>query len=468
MRIIGLTGSIACGKSTVSKELIRQGFPVIDGDLLARELTAPGGAAVNDIRSAFGDRYILPDGSMDRQAMGKLVFSDPLARNRLDHVMAPYLRDATVERIEQCRAQGAKLCFLDMPLLFEKGYDRYCDAVWCVWLPEDIQLQRLMERDGYTREESLSRMRAVMSSDEKANRSSVIIDNSGTREETLRFVDELLQREISRMDQVPRRRRASAAPEGAVPAPVPPDIGSAPAAVDRPDSFSKKAPARKASWTIPPRLRALLIGLIVVLSLSLTAQIWMNAYLARSRQRHIDEQKAIDEQYPLQYRDLIIRAAGEYNLSPSLVAAVIRNESSFRPAAESSVGAKGLMQLMPDTADWIAKKLNMDSFRQEMLYDPETNIHLGCWYLSFLSSQFSGNPFCVVCAYHAGQNEVKGWLANPIYSTDGLTLIEERLPDDWPTKQYAGRVTRDYGIYQEKYFRPDLLSDPSVAAASGS
>ena len=223
MRIIGLTGSIACGKSTVSKELIRQGFPVIDGDLLARELTAPGGAAVNDIRSAFGDRYILPDGSMDRQAMGKLVFSDPLARNRLDHVMAPYLRDATVERIEQCRAQGAKLCFLDMPLLFEKGYDRYCDAVWCVWLPEDIQLQRLMERDGYTREESLSRMRAVMSSDEKANRSSVIIDNSGTREETLRFVDELLQREISRMDQVPRRRRASAAPEGAVPAPVPPD-----------------------------------------------------------------------------------------------------------------------------------------------------------------------------------------------------------------------------------------------------
>ena len=467
MRIIGITGSIACGKSTVSNELKRKGFPVIDGDQLTRQLTASGGAAINDIRSAFGDRFILPDGSLDRQAMGKLVFSDPLARNKLDHIMAPYLRDATVESIEQCRAQGAKLCFLDMPLLFEKGYDRYCDAVWCVWLPEDIQLQRLMKRDGYTREESLSRMRSVMSSDEKADRSSVIIDNSGPREETIQFVNELLQREISRMDSIPRRRRTPAASEAAVSPPVSPDIVDEPIVVDRPDSFRKKAPARKASWMIPPRLRALLIGLIVVLSLSLTAQIWMNAYLVRCKQRHIDEQKAIDDQYPLQYRDLIIQAAGEYNLSPSLVAAVIRNESSFRPAAESSVGAKGLMQLMPDTADWIAKKINMDSYRQDMLYDPETNIHLGCWYLSFLSSQFSGNPFCVVCAYHAGQNEVKAWLANPVYSTDGLSLIEEQLPDDWPTKQYARRVTRDYGIYQEKYFRPDLLSDPSVAVASG-
>ena len=156
MRIIGITGSIACGKSTVSRHLIRKGFPVIDGDLLARQLTVSGGEAMGDIRSAFGIDYILPDGSMNRQAMGQLVFSDPRAREKLDRVLAPYLRAAVTESIEQLRMQGVRLCFLDMPLLFEKGYDRYCDTVWCVWLPENIQMQRLMSRDGFTGEEALS------------------------------------------------------------------------------------------------------------------------------------------------------------------------------------------------------------------------------------------------------------------------------------------------------------------------
>ena len=84
MRLIGITGSIACGKSTVSQELIRRGFPVIDGDVLSRELTAPGGQAMPEIRTVFGDHYILTDGSLNRRAMAKLVFSDPSARARLD------------------------------------------------------------------------------------------------------------------------------------------------------------------------------------------------------------------------------------------------------------------------------------------------------------------------------------------------------------------------------------------------
>ena len=465
MRIIGITGSIACGKSTVSRHLIRKGFPVIDGDLLARQLTVSGGEAMGDIRSAFGNDYILPDGSMNRQAMGHLVFSDPRAREKLDRVLAPYLRAAVTESIEQLRMQGVRLCFLDMPLLFEKGYDRYCDTVWCVWLPENIQMQRLMSRDGFTGEEALSRMRAVMSSDEKANLSSVIIDNSGSEEETLRYVDDLLLREMNRMDSIPRRRRISdnvpvSPPQSSVPAVQQENIS-----VERPDSFRKKATSRKAAWTLPAPVKAALIGLSIFLALAFTVQIWMNAYLVRSRQKHEAEQKAIDEQYPLQYRDLIVSISGEYNLSPSLVAAVIRNESSFRPSVESSVGARGLMQLMPDTADWVAKKIRLENYQPEMLYDPETNIRLGCWYLSYLSSQFNGNPYCVVCAYHAGQGEIKAWLANPLYSTDGLTLNPENLPDEWATKQYAGRVTRDYGIYQAKYFQQNLLSDPADPAA---
>ena len=152
----------------------------------------------------------------------------------------------------------------------------------------------------------------------------------------------------------------------------------------------------------------------------------------------------------------------EYNLSPSLVAAIIRNESSFRPMAESSVGARGLMQLMPDTAEWISGKLRVESFQFDQMYDPEMNIRFGCWYLNYLSSLFGGNPLSVVCAYHAGQGEVSSWLANPMYSSNGVTLNQASLPEG-PTKTYAGRVTRDYGIYKEKYFtdNPGLITDSS-------
>jgi dephospho-CoA kinase len=463
MRLIGITGSIACGKSTVSRELLRLGYPVIDGDSLARELTGPDGLAMRSVRAAFGDRYILPDGSLNRREMGRLVFSDPVARDRLDQVMAPYLQALTLERIESVRVSGACLCFLDMPLLYEKGYDQYCDTVWCVWLPEDLQLKRLIARDGYSRGEALSRIRAVMSSDEKADRSAVVIDNSGSMEDTLLQVSSQLQTELRRAQSVPRRRRTAqepspaSAPEPVAQQPLPPQDRITVPFIERPESSRRKAPSRKASWTMPSWIRILLICLSVVLAVSFTAQMLMQAYLARRQETHAAEQKAIDEQYPLSYRDLIVKISGEYNLSPSLTAAVIRNESSFRPSVESSVGARGLMQLMPDTSEWIAQKLRWKDYHFDRLYDPETNIRFGCWYLNYLSSLFDGDPLCVVCAYHAGQGEIRSWLSNPLYSSDGTTLIRDNLPDG-PTKQYAGRVTRDYGIYQAKYFHPDDLS----------
>ena len=469
MRLIGITGSIACGKSTVSRELLRKGYPVIDGDMLSRELTGPGGLAMTDIRTVFGDRFLLPNGSLNRREMGRLVFSEPPARDRLDRIMAPYLKSLTLKRIEEIRSSGAVLCFLDFPLLYEKGYDQYCDSVWCVWLPEDLQLQRLMERDGYTRDEAMCRIRAVMSSDEKANRSAVVIDNSGPVEDTLQQVEDQLNVELSRINSISRRRRNT----GTVPLQNPvhslnesdqpplsspvsftvPDMG-----FDRPDSARKKQSDRKSSWTLPGWVRISLISLAFFLAVSFTAQMLMNAYLARRHETHEAEQRAIDEQYPLMYRDLITAIASEYNLAPSLIASVIMNESSFRPGAESSVGARGLMQIMPDTAEWIAHKLHMDNYRLDKLYVPDTNISFGCWYLNYLGTLFNGDPLCVVCAYHAGQGEISSWLSNPSYSSDGLSLILNNLPEG-PTKQYAGRVTRDYGIYKAKYFdQSDLVS----------
>ena len=469
MRLIGITGSIACGKSTVSRELFRRGYPVIDGDVLARELTAPGGAAMSEIRSVFGDQYIAPDGSLNRRQMGKLVFSDPEARARLDRLMAPYLRNLTVERISQARESGAVLCFLDMPLLFEKGYDRYCDAVWCIWLPEEIQLRRLIERDGFTRDEALSRMRAVMSSDRKAELASVVIDNSGSVEDTLRQVDAQLQVDLRR-SQASAARRAPVQSSSPVPASPPGPLSAQEDAnaVQRSESSRRKPSERRVEFPFPRWLKITLVSLAAVLVVSFTAQMLMKAYLSERQKTHQAEQESIDHNYPLYYEDAIRETAAEYHLSPALVAAVIRNESSFRPSVESSVGALGLMQLMPNTAEWIAGKLHVENYSFDMMAVPENNIRFGCWYLSYLSDLFNSDPYCVVCAYHAGQGQVSGWLSNPLYSSDRKTLNHNSLPEG-PTKQYAGRVTRDYGIYQAKYYDQETpFSDPGSDPGNGS
>ena len=110
------------------------------------------------------------------------------------------------------------------------------------------------------------------------------------------------------------------------------------------------------------------------------------------------------------------------------------------------------MQLMPDTAEWIAHKLGMDSdWDVDKLWDPETNIRFGCWYFSYLNGLFSGDPVTVASAYHTGQGQVSSWLENSTYAPDGKALSLEAMPDG-PTKTYAGRVTRDYGIYDKLYF----------------
>ena len=216
-------------------------------------------------------------------------------------------------------------------------------------------------------------------------------------------------------------------------------------------------------------LKASLIAAVAVLMVGITAFLLMNAYLTRRAEEHAKEQADIDTQYPLQYRGLIEQYAAEYNLSPAFVAAVIRNESSFRPTVESGDGARGLMQLMPDTAEWIARKLQVGGYAFERMYDPESNIRFGCWYLNYLSKLFLGDPVAVTAAYHAGQGQVKVWLSDPLLSEDGYSLPLASLPDG-PTKNYAGRVTRDYGIYQTKYFsldQPPADGGDDDAAVSG-
>lgn len=145
--------------------------------------------------------------------------------------------------------------------------------------------------------------------------------------------------------------------------------------------------------------------------------------------------------YPYPYRDLIEREAGRYGLDPLLVVSVMRVESGFTPDARSRVGARGLMQLMPTTARWVARKTAVRGFSTEQLEDPETNIRLGCWYLGYLRRQFPGDLSAMLAAYNAGEGNVARWKHQP-------DAIEAAFPE---TKRYVQRGMRTYRIYRFLY-----------------
>lgn len=198
MLVLGLTGGIACGKSTISLTLSELGAVIVDGDVLSRELTAEHGAALPEIRRAFGDGVFHPDGTLDRRALGAVVFADDEARDKLDSIMQPLLLTLILRSIEDARHSGAQVCVLDMPLLYEKDLDRLCDRVWCAYIPRDIQLERLMTRDGFTLAEAENRLRSQLPAEEKAARADVVIDTSGPMDYTKECVISLYAKEVGR------------------------------------------------------------------------------------------------------------------------------------------------------------------------------------------------------------------------------------------------------------------------------
>lgn len=212
MIVLGLTGGIACGKSTISQTLRELGAVIIDGDVLSRELTGENGAALPAIRAAFGDGVFHPDGTLNRRALGAVVFADDAARDTLDGIMQPMLREMIVRGIEDARISGAAACVLDMPLLYEKDLDSLCDRVWCAYVPRETQLERLMERDGFTLEEAEQRLRSQLPADKKAAKADVIIDTSGPIQYTKGSVISLYAKEVGIPDGVEPEYPSSAQP----------------------------------------------------------------------------------------------------------------------------------------------------------------------------------------------------------------------------------------------------------------
>ncbi len=251
--------------------------------------------------------------------------------------------------------------------------------------------------------------------------------------------------------------------------------GPAPAAMERGYNRAEPSQPEEEKHPLPrPLVAALCILLVAAFALA-GYGLFMRGTLNRLQQEKESAYREIVERHPLHYTELINKYSERYNLQPAFVCAIICNESSFNAGAESNKGARGLMQLMENTASWINESLNIPGYTFESVWDPETNIHFGCWYLSYLSKRFDGDPVLVACAYHAGQNNVMTWLDNRTYSADGQTLTIENIPME-NTKTYVGRVIRDYALYDALYFRAfndeDTDIDPpgplSSDAGSGS
>ncbi len=179
MRLVGLTGGIATGKSTFARALAALGAPVIDADRIAREVVARGTPALSAIACAFGGEMIGPDGELDRKRMASQVFADPAARARLEAIVHPAVREAMRRETARLAAEGRPLAFYDVPLLYEVGMDRQVDAVAVVWAPRDAQLARLRARDGLSQVEAEARLAAQIPVDEKAARADFVVVNDG-------------------------------------------------------------------------------------------------------------------------------------------------------------------------------------------------------------------------------------------------------------------------------------------------
>ena len=191
MIVIGLTGGIASGKSTVSNRLkTYYGSQVIDADAIVYEFSHPGRPIWQNFVARYGkERALLPDGELNRAAIGQLVFSQPAERRWVDSMAHPLIQQEIAARIERCRAAGEKVIVLDVPLLFESGWDAMTDAVWVVYVDAAVQLRRLVERNRMPEALARQRIASQMPLLEKRQRADVVIDNNGTLAETIRQVD---------------------------------------------------------------------------------------------------------------------------------------------------------------------------------------------------------------------------------------------------------------------------------------
>jgi dephospho-CoA kinase len=179
LRIVGLTGGIATGKTTFANVLRARDVPVVDADALARAVVAPGTPTLAEIARVFGQGALAEDGALDRKKVAGIVFADAEARRRLEGIIHPAVRRAMADESLRLAAEGHELAFYDTPLLYEVGLDAGLDSVVVVWAPAEAQRERIVARDGLTPAEANARLAAQLPVDEKAARADFVVENTG-------------------------------------------------------------------------------------------------------------------------------------------------------------------------------------------------------------------------------------------------------------------------------------------------
>lgn len=173
--VVGLTGGVSTGKSTILASLKELGAVVMSADDASHRLTAVAGEALSAIRETFGEAVFLPDGALDRRALGEIVFRDPACRRALEAIIHPAVQREMLHEIEKAAEDGARVVVMEVPLLYETGMDALCGEVWVAYLDGESQTLRLMNRDRLTREQAQARIQSQMSLEKKAERADVVI-----------------------------------------------------------------------------------------------------------------------------------------------------------------------------------------------------------------------------------------------------------------------------------------------------
>lgn len=198
--VVGLTGGIGCGKSEAAQYLKTLGAAHVDADAISRALTAEGGAALPEIRRVFGEAAFNEDGSLDRCNLGKLVFGNEPARRALEGIIHPLVQREMLERMDEAWKDGAAVVILDVPLLFETGMDALCDETWTLYLDRDKQVERVVVRDGLTREQAEARVDSQMPVDERNARATYAIDTDQPIEKTRAVLEGLYRAALKRAE----------------------------------------------------------------------------------------------------------------------------------------------------------------------------------------------------------------------------------------------------------------------------
>ncbi len=199
VRAIGLTGGIATGKTAISNYLAdTYGFPILDADIYAREAVQPGSPILESIVERYGALILLPDGNLNRPELGNIIFCNPAERQWLEQQIHPYVRRRLVEETQSCIAalnmvsQNTLTVVLVVPLLFEAKMTDLCTEIWVVYCSPEVQLERLMQRDGLSYDRASARINAQMPLAQKCQQADVVLDNSSTLDSLFLHVDALL------------------------------------------------------------------------------------------------------------------------------------------------------------------------------------------------------------------------------------------------------------------------------------